>query len=360
MNFVDFMDNYILLAYFLFNFVTILIVILLYICNLFATKGYIKLLICIFISIIDLTHHITYIIKFAYTKELIKNELIKFLMKAGKDLTEEEKKKGSKISKLIWFYSFDKVIIGWICLHFLCQIMLMLYLVCILKEGRLIEFCEIKTILLNQFKGLNIIKKKLPKEFDNLSEKEKNQFIFNKENIKEYEYELNKNQINLIDKINDIREEKHIPSLIYYEREKLPEFIINEKTQIIFNNNENLFKLSPNFYVFKYKINEFRNYLNNKQILNIITIETLNIINIIQQNNFEFISIYDVSNISQNSNNKPRIQINIDTNINNANTNDKLNELSERVTMTEIADNEGNEMPIIRNTKNNKNDFEKE
>ena len=157
-----------------------------------------------------------------------------------------------------------------------------------------------------------------------------------------------------------LEKKNHIALLKYFEKEKLPEFIINEKTQIIFNNNENLFKLSPNFYVFKYKINEFRNYLNNKQILNIITIETLNIINIIQQNNFEFISIYDELNISQNYNNKPRIQINIDTNINNVNTNDKLNEVSERVTMSEISDNEGNEMPRIRNTKNNKNDFKKE
>ena len=37
-DFVDFMDNYILLAYFLFNFATILIMILLYLCNLFAIK----------------------------------------------------------------------------------------------------------------------------------------------------------------------------------------------------------------------------------------------------------------------------------------------------------------------------------
>ena len=102
-DFVDFMDNYILLAYFSLNFTTILIVILLFRCNLFAIKGYIKLLICIFISLIDFTHHITYIIKFAYTKELLKKELIKLIKKVSKNPTEEEKKEYSKISKLFGF-----------------------------------------------------------------------------------------------------------------------------------------------------------------------------------------------------------------------------------------------------------------
>ena len=352
------MDNYILLAYFLFNSATILIAILLYRCNLFAIKGYIKLLICIFISIIDLTHHITYIIKYTYTKELIKEELIKLAKKADKDLTEEEKKELSKITKLIWFYSFDYVIIIWICLHFLYLILLLIIIIFILKD-REIVCCKKKTILLNQFKGLNIIKKELPKKFDNLSEKEKKEFIFKKENIKEYEYKLNENQINLIDKINDIRKKNHIPLLKYFEREKLPEFIINEKTQIIFNNNENLFKLSPNFYVFKYRINEFQNFLNNKQILNIITIETLNIINIIQQNNFELISIYEKLNRRKNKTNKPRIKIDINDGVDGANNDDKLNEISERLTVTEISDNEGIEMPRIRNKKNNKNNFKK-
>ena len=99
-DFVDFMDNYILLAYFLFNFATILIIILLYCCNLFSIKQYIMLLIIIFIILIDLTHHITYIIKFAYTKELLKKELIKLIKKVSKNPTEEEKKEYSKISKL--------------------------------------------------------------------------------------------------------------------------------------------------------------------------------------------------------------------------------------------------------------------
>ena len=146
----------------------------------------------------------------------------------------------------------------------------------------------------------------------------------------------------------------------YDKLEKLPEFLINEKTQLIFNDYDNIFKLSKNFYVFKYKINEFQNYINNNQILNIITIETLNEINIIKQNNFEFISIYgndDSKDISLDIK-KPNININgpgikLDINIDNINTDDKLNEKSERVSVTEICDNEGNEISSNRNIKIN-------
>ena len=69
------MNNYILLAYFGFNIAKILTAIFLFLCKLFALKGYIKFIISIFISIVDLTHHIAYIIKFAYTDKLIKEEI---------------------------------------------------------------------------------------------------------------------------------------------------------------------------------------------------------------------------------------------------------------------------------------------
>ena len=178
--------------------------------------------------------------------------------------------------------------------------------------------------------------------------------------MEEFKYKQDESQINLIKKINDIRKGYHIPLLIYYKIELLPEFIINEKTQLIFNDNENIFRLSDNFYIFKYPINEFQNFLNNNQILNIITIETLKEINIIQQNNFEFISIYgndDSKDICLDIK-KPNININgpgikLDINIDNINTDDKLNEKSERVSVTEICDNEGNEISSNRNIKIN-------
>ena len=178
-DFVDFMDNYILLAYFLFNFATSLIMILLHRCNLFTLKGYIIVLISIFISIIDFTHHITYIIKFAYTKELLNKELIKIYKKALEDLNKGKIKEIHNISKLIWFYDFDIFIIVWICLDFLFQMMCVMIIICILKD-RTIVCCKKKTIILNQFKGLKIIYQELPKKFNNLSEKEKKNLYLKK------------------------------------------------------------------------------------------------------------------------------------------------------------------------------------
>lgn len=188
--------------------------------------------------------------------------------------------------------------------------------------------------------------------------KKKNEFIFKKENVETYKYKLKESQINLIQKINDIRKDNHIPLLEYNQIVYLPDFIINEKTQLIFNDNETLFKLSDNFYVFKYRINEFQNFLKNNKILNIITIKTLKIIKIIEQNNFEFIIIYGEVNRRNNYNNIPKIHIDIKNNIDIINTEDKLNEGAERVPVTEMSDNEGNEMPEIRNIKINKNKFE--
>ena len=119
-DFVDFMDNYILLAYFLFSLVIILITILFYMRNLFELKGYIRLFICIFISLIDLIHHISYIIKFAYTKKLIKKELLDVINEYSKNKnpTEEEKKLYYKILNLIWFYGFDIFIFICFCIFF--------------------------------------------------------------------------------------------------------------------------------------------------------------------------------------------------------------------------------------------------
>ena len=77
--------------------------------------------------------------------------------------------------------------------------------------------------------------------------------IFKKEIIEKYKYKLNINQIQLIKNINDIRNQNKIPGLIY--NEELPDFIINEKTKLFFYPNENIYKISNNLYIFKYKKN---------------------------------------------------------------------------------------------------------
>ena len=286
-------------------------------------------MIYIFINLIDLTHHTSYIIKFAYEKSIIKKALIKNNFKFYQYKTEEGVKEFD-IYKLIWFYNFDMFIIIFICINILTKYSLFVWLVRrVFQKHRCFEFCGYEIIVLNKFKGiniiryeinfLNIIKNCLPKKFSNLNEKEKNEIIFEKERVKKYQYHLNENQINLIQKINDIRENNHIPLLKYYQYEYLSEFIINE-AELIFNEKEKIFKLSDNFYIFKYPKNEIQNLLDDGKILNIIKIETLNTIKIIEQipqsssrkkkEIWWLISIYDDNKRNKKKNNNTKVKSN--------------------------------------------------
>ena len=69
--------------------------------------------------------------------------------------------------------------------------------------------------------------------------------------------------------------------------------MINTKLQLAFHQNDKIYKISGNLYIFKYDKNEFQNLLNNKEIINIIKIDYLNEINIVEQNDTEFIFIFN-------------------------------------------------------------------
>ena len=210
---------------------------------------------------------------------------------------------------------------------------------CLLIE----DFDDIKLNSLLEINGIKINEFKLASEFDGLDEKSKNKFVFKKENVENYRYKLNEIQINTINKINDIRKNNHIPELKFDKKEIIPHFMINPKLQLVFHPNENIYKISGNSYIFKYDKNEFENLLNNKEIINIIKIDYLNEINIVEQNDTEFIFIFNnrpenENRIQENNNiRKPNINIgNINIpHIDIINTEDKfvnlsVNEISER------------------------------
>ena len=121
--------------------------------------------------------------------------------------------------------------------------------------------------------------------------------------------------------------QNNIPKLQYNIYEKIPNFIINPKFKLLLNKNENIYKISNNLYIFKYNKNELQNLLNDKEIINIIKFGFLDIINIIEKNNTEFISIYNSrpeNNYAKNLNNNIDIY-NIDIpHINIINTEDKF------------------------------------
>ena len=309
--FVDFMNNYILLLYFAFIMLSFLLKILYLNKNeKVFLKGNIKKIYYSLMFIINLTHYIVFIIKCVYISKIVREDLLPELYE------ERGNKRIKEASNSIWFYSFDIVLIIFISIYLFSYI------------GMCENIDDIKEIFLNQINRINIDDFKLPSNFDDLNKKAKNEFIFNKNNMKKYEYKLNQNQINLIQNINDNRQQNNIPKLIYEENEKLPDFIINKKTELIFYKNENIYKLSTNYYIFKYPKNKFKNNLNDKEIINILTIDFLDRINIIEQDSIEFVSIYN--NIYMNDINNPNnnikeshININIETNI--AKTKDELN-----------------------------------
>ena len=388
--FVDFMDNYILLIYFGFIIASLIFMIIFFLCISFAIKNYVKLIIIAFIIFVDLSHYIAYIIKLAFTIKLIKKELIPLGCNAAySKCSVLEKEKEEKNEKIIWFYHFDGVIIAFLSLYILFCFPILLIEISLLREGTSEEGFlkdDIIKYFINQFNGINIYTFELPDIFHNLSVKEKNGIVFKKENLAKYKYKSNPFKIYLIsDKINDIRRNKNMPLLNRCQKENLPDFIINEKTKMYFYPNENIYKLSPNFYVFKNPKDEFQNHINNNEIRSIITNEFLNEISIIEKKEFEYISLYKYepnNNTNNNNNNQrnnndinikinsvdikiPRIENNrqnlhldINTNIDIANTEDRINDISERLSVSERNDKQDYEIGSIRNIKINKNVFQ--
>ena len=355
--FVDFMDNFILFAYFGFLLISIMLIIIYFCCKSIALKRKVKLKIFKFIFLVDLTHYITYIIKFAFTCKILRTELFHKCSFSHPCDSSGEGKFDLELS-VIWFFDFDIVII-FILTLFLIVIRSLISLILITYE---IEE-DIKNFFLNQINRINIYPLKLPDSFENLTNKEKNEIIFKKENFSKYEYKSNWDKISLIRfKINDIRRTINIP-ILRHQGKCLPDFIINEKTKMFFYPNENIYKLSPNFYIFKYPENEFQNHINDKEIMNIIKNETLDSISLIEKNELDYISIYKNipnDNIQRNNNDnnntpnievRPRIQAEINTNIDVANT-------DERLSVTEISDKEDNEIGSIKNIKINKNNYQ--
>ena len=306
-NFVDFMDNYFLVAYLVFIILKFLLLIFIFITNCIIGDLDIKIKIFVSLCLIEFLHYIMLIIKFCLAKNLINKELLEAYKSDG---------------KFLWYFSLDKLMI-FLLPALIGSISITNYYIILVSSFIIPPY-------LNQINKINIDEFELPEGFNKLNEKDKNKLIFKKENMEEYSYNLNFDQILLIGKLNDIRYQNHLRALEYHEEEKLPDFIKNIKTLLILFPNENIYKLSTNLYIFKYLKNEFQNHLNDREILNIITIDFLDRISILEQNDIEFISIYKNNldnNRLNNRINERNVSIDIESQrIMNANTKDELND----------------------------------
>ena len=345
--YVDIINSYIIFILFGFYIISFLLLLLLIKLNIFFNNKW-KFIIFLIKLLLDFIYFILQIVKYSFSKNL---------------LIKDEEDGGL----YYWFLPFDIIII-W--LYITLVFFELLYLV---KVTNLNE--DIFNFYLIKFKSINIIYFELPFDFVKLGDKAKIEYIFKEDNIKEYKYQLKSEQINFIKKINYIRNEHNIPFLNYdISYCKIPDFIINEKTDLVFNKHKNIFKFKPYYYLFKYPKNEFQNLLNEPHVLSIITNDLFDQIEIIEQDDMEFISIYNYSNKNEINLNRSNTNNNINTNnnviintnnkviINNdiGNSEDILRDNTLESNITEFSDIERNKNIIIKNIKIKKNVFEKE
>ena len=187
--------------------------------------------------------------------------------------------------------------------------------------------------------------------------------LFKEENMKKYRYVLDNAQKELINKINKIRKQNNIKELKYDVLQQIPDYIINNKTELIFYKDKNVYEFSNNYYLIKYPISEFQSEIKDKNIINILKSDFLDRINIMRKDNYEYIALYN-NQFNENNNDENNKNININSRkidlsqINIANTEDKFDEHEQLVNLSANRINE-NENIIVRDIKVNQNTFEK-
>jgi hypothetical protein len=98
------------------------------------------------------------------------------------------------------------------------------------------------------------------------------------DNKSNFQFLLNHEQLDLISLVNDFRERNNLEKFTIDWDKKLPNFILNDSSEIILFGYKHIFKLANQCYLFKYKIDEFeKKFKNNeKDIINILLKPNLN------------------------------------------------------------------------------------
>ena len=326
-NYVDVMNKYILLSFLGFNiiFIVLNIILLNKILSGFL-KNTIFFFLYIFYCLIYLIFDIAYIIKFSFTIDIIKK-------------LKDIKKK----AKTIWFYYFDIVLIIYMFSSLLWKFIKFKY-----------NIRKYKLLILNQINGFHINNFTFYLYKENSNKIGKIKKIFNKKNMKEYESELNDNQIRLINNINQLRKENNIRELKYDEKQKFPDYLMNKKTELFFYKEKNIYKFNNNYYLIKYPISESQKDITDKNIINIITIDILERINIMQKDDYYYITLYNdhfdknENIVNKNINNNSIAKIVLPSN-NNINTESRLNNNYESINLSTTRVNNDMNVVGIRN-----------
>ena len=127
-----------------------------------------SIIVCL-LFLTDFTHYILFIIKFVFTKNLIKKELLEALSvykynDPSEELLEKYKDYEDDL-RFLWFYSYDETLIGFLSVYILLVFFVSLFLSKMLNEE--------KIFFLNQINRININPYFLLKGFSKLNEKKK-------------------------------------------------------------------------------------------------------------------------------------------------------------------------------------------
>ena len=188
-----------------------------------------------------------------------------------------------------WFMTCDYIFIILNSL-FILYMLFVTYLYYV-DAGKKIEIF-IKYFLTN-YKNVEISNYLLPDNFQKMSQQSKIKFI--SDNKHNFQFFLTQQQLDLISLINEFRERKNLEKFTIDWDKKLPNFILNESSELILFTYDNIFKIAYQTYLFRYKVGEFESLFRNQNtdILNIISKENLNRIIIIKQNITEYILVYE-------------------------------------------------------------------
>ena len=148
--------------------------------------------------------------------------------------------------------------------------------------------------ILVSFNKIKINNYELPKDFEKLQKNERKQLVL--DNYKDFKYNISNQQQELIKTINDFRGINNIPLLGICQCKQIPDFVINESSELIIFSDQNIFKLSNKKYLFRYPNGLFEISFKNKDkdIISILSKYNLNHIQIITHQNIEYICIYEL------------------------------------------------------------------
>ena len=215
-----------------------------------------------------------------------------------------------------WFMVMDYI---FLCLNFIYSAYIILLTIIYFASSGVGIDNQISCTLIS-FNRIKINEYQLPYNFHHFSKTERKNCILQYYN--EFDCFITDKQIELINLINDLREEKNIQKLEIDKKIIMQNLIFENNSEIVLLKEKNIFKISNKKFVFKYPIGEFENKIRNKnsKIINILLKDNLNHIQIYNQGKNECIFIYD-SNEPKESNPHRLNFISLDINSNNKNKN---------------------------------------